>query len=358
MKTRVKIAAIPGDGIGREVLPPTKPLVERAAAISGLTIEWLDLDWSSDTYLKTGKYIPEDGVEILMDCDAIYFGAVGDSRVPDHESLWGLLLFMRQRFQQSLNIRPIKRLPIPGPLASDRDFDILLVRENIEGEYTPIGGQMALYGGNEVAMQVSVFSKFCTEAIARYAFEQARDRRSDVCIATKSNALAHSMTFWERHIREVAKEFPDVTYRFAHVDALAAEFILRPWNLDVVLGTNLFADVLADIGAAIMGSIGVAASGNVNPSRSMPSLFEPVHGSAPDIVGKGIANPTGQLLTAAMMLDHLGAVEGAKVLREAVVRTLGDPAFHTGDVAGTAGTLDVVAEVERHMAAAAIETMR
>jgi tartrate dehydrogenase/decarboxylase/D-malate dehydrogenase len=350
MSREVKVAAIAGDGIGKEVLPPSLALVDAAAKVSDLSITWDLIDWSSDTFLKTGKYIPEGGMERLMACEAIYFGAVGDPRVADHESLWGLLLSMRQNFQQNVNVRPIKRLPVPSPLASPLDFDILLVRENVEGEYTPIGGQMRLTGGNQVAMQVSVFSKFATEAVAHYAFQQARLRKSSVCAATKSNALAHSMTFWEDVIREVATQYPDVSLRFSHIDALAAEFILRPWNLDVVVGSNLFADVLADIGAAIMGSIGVAASGNINPERTMPSLFEPVHGSAPDIVNRGIANPTGQLLTAAMMLDHLGAPEGAELLRSSVVQTLANPKFHTGDVGGTATTSEVFAEVARRMA--------
>lgn len=345
----VRIASIPGDGIGMEVLPPTLPIVEAAARLSSLDIEWVPLDWNSEQYLQTGAYIPEGGLDLLRTCDAIYFGAVGDPRVPDHESLWGLLLTMRQQFGQSLNVRPIKRVPVRSPLASEQDFDILLVRENVEGEYTPIGGRMPLTGGNQVAMQVSVFSKFGTESVARFAFEQARRRRSAVTAATKSNAQRHTMTFWEDVIRGVAQDYPDVSLRFSHVDALAAEFVLKPWTLDVVIGSNLFADILADIGAAIMGSIGIAASANIDPTRSAPSMFEPVHGSAPDIVGRQLANPTGQLLTAAMMLDHLEAPVSAAALREAVIDALEDPSNHTADVGGSAATSALLESVRRRL---------
>lgn len=354
MTRRVRVAAIAGDGIGQEVLPPTIPLIDAAAALDDLEIDWLHLDWSTDSYLRDGVYIPVGGMDLLRSCQAIYFGAVGDPRVPDQESLWGLLLTLRQQFAQSVNLRPIQRLATPSPLRSNAEFDILLVRENVEGEYTSIGGRMSLASGDDIAMQVSVFSRHESLAVARCAFERARVRRKSVVAATKSNALVHTMVFWEEAVREVAEEFPDISLRFCHVDALAAEFLLKPEKLDVVVASNLFADILADIGAAIMGSIGLAPSANIDPTSTAPSLFEPVHGSAPDIAGKGIANPTGQLLTGAMLLEFLGAGRGASSLRLAVSKALGDPAFHTRDVGGSASTGDVVREVGRQLGLAAV----
>jgi tartrate dehydrogenase/decarboxylase / D-malate dehydrogenase len=325
-------------------------LVDLVAGRNGFAIDWLPLDWSCERYEKSGTFMPDDGLEMLAGCDSILLGAVGDPRVPDHLSLWGLLLPIRRGMRQFVNVRPVASIPgIAGPLRSTAAIDILIIRENAEGEYTDVGGSVYPGTGDEIVVQSAVFTRRGTERVLRYAFEQARLRRGDVVSATKSNGLFHSMPFWDRVSSEVAAEYPDVNYRKIHVDALAAKFVLSPTDLDVVVGSNLFGDILSDLGAALMGGIGLAASANINAEGNKPSMFEPVHGSAPDIVGQGIANPTGQILSAALMLETLGEAAAGRELRRGLLRTLARPDTRTRDVAGTANTAEALCAIAREI---------
>jgi tartrate dehydrogenase/decarboxylase / D-malate dehydrogenase len=350
--TTYKIAAIPGDGIGQEVMPGVLDLVERAAAFHQALVEWLPLDWSSDRYLAQGAYMPEDWHRTLSNTDAIFLGAVGDPRVPDHISLGDLLLAIRRGFRQSVNMRPIVSLPgVVGPLRTETPFDLLIVRENNEGEYTEIGGSLYRGSADEVVVQSAVFTRKGTESVIRFAFEQARKRRSDLVSATKSNGLVYSMPFWDRVAREVAADYPDVRFREIHIDALSARLVLFPEDFDVIVASNLFGDILSDLGAALMGSIGLAASANMNLSGDSPSMFEPVHGSAPDIAGKGIANPVGQVLTAAMMFDVLSEPAVASDLRDAVRAAVRDADGRTPDIGGHATTTQAIDRIAAELEA-------
>jgi tartrate dehydrogenase/decarboxylase/D-malate dehydrogenase len=317
--TPFRIAVIPGDGIGKEVVPVGVDLLRRATAGEPRGLEFVDFPWGCDYYLASGRMMPEDALETLRAFDAIFLGAIGDpARVPDHVSLWGLLLAIRRGFHESLNLRPARYLEgLPSPLRDATGLDVLVVRENSEGEYSRIGGLMG-DGADEQAFQVNVFTRRASERAMRYAFEAARERRRHVTCATKSNAIEHTMPFWDRIFREVAADYPDVETRLIHIDALAARLVTAPASVDVIVASNLFGDILTDLSAALMGSIGVAPAANIDPDGANPPMFEPVHGSAPDIAGQGIANPIGQAWTGVLLLDHLGLAGPAERLMAAI----------------------------------------
>jgi tartrate dehydrogenase/decarboxylase/D-malate dehydrogenase len=344
-----RIAIIAGDGIGLEVIPEGLRVLDRAAEIAGgFRLQRVEYPWSCRWYLEHGRMMPEDGLTKLADCDAIYLGAVGlPASVPDHLSLWGLLLPIRQAFDQYVNLRPVEVLEgVPSPLR-DRgpgDVDILCVRENTEGEYSGIGGRFHRGAPEEVALQTSVFTRRGVERIARYAFDRARERRHRLASATKSNALQYSAVLWDEVVAEVARDYPEVAVTPYHVDALAARFITAPQTLDVVVGSNLYGDILTDLGGAIQGSLGLPASANLDPSRRHPSMFEPVHGSAPDIAGQGIANPMAAIWAGAMMLDHLGESDASRLVM-AALRSVARTGPRTKDLGGTAGTAEVGAAI-------------
>jgi len=336
---------IAGDGIGQEVIPPGIEIVKKAAAACGAAVEFTGLPWGCDYYLKNGRMMPEDGFDRLQEYDAIYLGAIGDPAVPDHVAVWQLLLPIRQRFDQYVNLRPMRLVQgLTTPLANrgPADIDMICVRENSEGEYGGIGGRIHVGRANETAQQLSVFTRHGIERIARYGFEMAMKRpRKLLASATKSNALNYSMVLWDQVVDEVAKGYPQVSWRKFHVDALAARMVTDPGSLDVILASNLFGDILTDIGAAVSGSLGIAPSGNINPERKHPSMFEPIHGSAPDIKGKGIANPIGAIWAGALMLDHLGARDGHDLIVRAIEKVLAGGGPRTPDLGGKATTRDV-----------------
>ncbi|WP_372802289.1 tartrate dehydrogenase [Paracoccus seriniphilus] len=316
--TKQRIALIPGDGIGVPVTEAAMRVVEA----SGASVETHAFPWSCDYYLEHGRMMPEDGIETLRGFDAIFLGAVGwPKRVPDSVSLHGLLLPIRKAFVQYANIRPHRLLPgVEGPLRKS-DFDILCIRENTEGEYSGAGGRVHQGTGDEVAVETSIFTRTGVERILRFAFEQARARRGKLASITKSNAQRHSMVFWDEVTDELAAEYPEVEVSRYHIDAMCARMVMAPESLDVVVASNLFGDILTDLGAAIQGGLGFAASANINPDRSAPSMFEPVHGSAPDIADQGIANPMAAFWSAAMMLDHLEQSEPAARIMAAMEAT-------------------------------------
>src|SRR6202035_2083894 len=334
------VAVIAGDGIGREVVPEGIVAMEAAARRYGFALEWREFDWSCETYAKTGRTMPEDGLDQLRSFDAVFLGAVGYPGVPDHVSLWGLLIPLRRGFHQYVNLRPVRLLAgVQSPLR-DRapgDIDFYVVRENNEGEYSEIGGR--LYGGteHEMAMQQAVFTRRGCDRVMRYAFELARTRKQHVTSATKSNDIIHTMPFWDERFAAVARDYPDIKIDQYHIDILTAHFVRHPDWFDVVVGSNLFGDILSDLGPAVCGTIGIAPSANINPEREYPSLFEPVHGSAPDIAGMGIANPIGQIWCGAMMLDHLGHADAAAAVMRGIERVLAEGP-RTPDLGGKATT--------------------
>lgn len=318
MKT-YKLAVIPGDGIGVDVTDAAMQVLTAAAAGHGFALAPQHFDWSCAHYLSTGAMMPADGIETLRGFDAILLGAVGwPDTVPDSVSLHGLLLPIRKAFNQYANIRPHRLLPgVEGPLRADA-FDILCIRENTEGEYSGAGGRVHQGRGNEVAVETAIFTREGVERILRFAFDQARLRRGHVTSVTKSNAQKFSMVFWDEVTREVAADYPDVTVAQMHIDAMAARMVMAPESLDVIVASNLFGDILTDLGAAIQGGLGFAASANICPDGSGPSMFEPVHGSAPDIAGRNIANPIAAIWSGAMMLDHLGEGAAARAVIAAI----------------------------------------
>ncbi|AIT82670.1 MULTISPECIES: tartrate dehydrogenase [Sphingomonadales] len=346
---RYTIANIPGDGIGREVLPAGVRVLSAVAQRCGFALEFRDFDWSCETYLATGKMMPDDGLTRLADHDAIFLGAVGYPGVPDHVSLWGLLLPIRREFDQYVNLRPVRLLPgIRSPLRdkSTGDIDFWVVRENSEGEYSRIGGRTGT-GEDEIVIQQAVFTRRGTDRILRYAFDFARKLgRPHVTSATKSNGLYHSMPFWDERFAAIGAEYPEIATDQYHIDILAARFVMSPERFDVVVGSNLFGDILSDLGPGVTGTIAVAPSANLNPPRRFPSMFEPVHGSAPDIAGQGIANPIGQIWSGAMMLDHLGEAEAAAMVLAAIEAVLLDPqADLTPDLGGDGSTADLTRQI-------------
>jgi tartrate dehydrogenase/decarboxylase / D-malate dehydrogenase len=348
MTDTYRIAAIPGDGIGREVTPAAIEVLDAVAKRHDFSFEWTDFDWGCEYYTRTGRMMAEDGLDTLAEFDSIFLGAVGYPGVPDHVSLWGLLIPIRRTFEQYINLRPVKLLRgIESPLRGigPGEIDFVCVRENNEGEYSEIGGRLYRGTPRELTIQDAVFTRHGVERVQRYAFELARGLNGGLVSATKSNGIIHTMPFWDEVCAEIGADYPDVPMRQVHVDALVAMFVLQPRGFDVVVGSNLFGDILTDLGAAIVGSIGIAPSGNINPEREHPSMFEPVHGSAPDIAGKGIANPIGQIWAGAMMLEHLGQAEAAAEVMRAVEQALGDPATTTPDLGGSASTKQATAAV-------------
>jgi len=343
--TTYKIALIPGDGIGKEVVPEGVRVLDAAAAKFGFDFHWDDFDWSCETYHNTGAMMPEDGLDQIRGHDAVYLGAVGYPGVPDHISLWGLLIPIRREFHQYVNLRPVRLFDgVPSPLAGRKpgDIDFYVVRENVEGEYSEIGGR--LYQGTEYefATQQSVFTRVGTDRIMRYAFELAQTRkRKHLTSATKSNGIIHSMPYWDERLEVVSADFPDIETSKYHIDILTAHFVRNPDWFDVVVGSNLFGDILSDLGPAVTGTIGIAPGANINPEGDFPSMFEPVHGSAPDIAGQGIANPIGEIWSAAMMLDHLGQPEAAANIVSAIETVIRDSDVKTPDMGGNANTQEL-----------------
>jgi tartrate dehydrogenase/decarboxylase/D-malate dehydrogenase len=335
----LEIAVIPGDGVGREVIPAGLRVLDHVASFDPEL-----LPWGADYYDETGTMMPADALSRLDRADAIYLGAVGWPTVPDHISLWGLLLPIRKAFQLYVNLRPVKLLPgVRGPLADrgPEDIDMLFIRENTEGEYSGTGGRVHVGTPYEVAVEAPIFTRIGIERVVRYAFERAGERTRSLVSVTKSNASRYQYVLWDEVVAEVAGEFPDVTVQRMHVDAMAARMVLRPDTIDVVVGSNLFADILTDLGAALQGSMGLGASANLCPERTHPALFEPVHGSAPDIAGQGRANPIGAIWSGALMLRDLGLDEEASRVEDAVAAVLADGAVRTADLGGTASTEEV-----------------
>jgi tartrate dehydrogenase/decarboxylase / D-malate dehydrogenase len=344
------IAVIGGDGIGPEVIESTRAVLDAVTARHGIELSYTDFDWSCQRYEQHGAMMPADGLDTLRGFDAILLGAVGWPGVPDHISLWGLLIPIRRAFRQYVNLRPIKVFPgVESPLRAATDIDFVVVRENIEGEYSEIGGRMNRGFPDEMAVQESIFTRVGVGRIADFAFELARTRRNYVTSATKSNGIVHTLPFWDEVVASRAAEYPDVRWDQEHIDALAAKFVLQPQRFDVVVGSNLFGDILSDLAAAVAGSIGIAPSANLDPTKEFPSMFEPVHGSAPDIAGKGVANPVGAVWSAALMLDHLGHPEAAADVMAAMEQTLAEPGTRTADLGGTASTIEVTEALVAHL---------
>jgi tartrate dehydrogenase/decarboxylase / D-malate dehydrogenase len=341
-----RLAVIPGDGIGKEVMPEGLRVLEAVARKHKFSVDLDRFDFSSwDYYEKHGQMMPDDWKTRIGGHDAIFFGAVGlPDKIPDHVSLWGSLLLMRREFDQYVNLRPVKLMPgVPCPLANRKpgDIDFFVVRENTEGEYSSVGGRMFQGTEREFVLQETVMTRVGVDRILKYAFDLAMRRpRRKLTSATKSNGISISMPYWDERVAEMKKAYPDVAVDQYHIDILTAHFVLNPDRFDVVVASNLFGDILSDLGPACTGTIGIAPSGNINPDRKFPSLFEPVHGSAPDIAGKGVANPIGQIWSAAMMLDHLGETEAAAAIVRAIEEVLEKADYRTRDLGGTANTIE------------------
>ncbi len=342
-----RIAVMPGDGIGKEVVPEGLRVLEAVARRFRIALEFAHFDWSCDYYAKHGRMMPEDWFPTLAPFEAIYYGAVGwPATVPDHVSLWGSLIPFRRGFDQYVNLRPCRLMPgIPSPLANRHpgDIDFVVVRENTEGEYSSVGGRVFEGTARETVFQQTIFTRHGVDRILDYAFTLAAQRpQRHLTSATKSNGISITMPYWDERVKAMAARHPDVRVDQYHIDILCAHFVQRPQIFDVVVGSNLFGDILSDLGPAVCGTIGIAPSGNINPARTHPSLFEPVHGSAPDIAGQGIANPIGQIWSGALMLDFLGHAEAARAIVDAIERVLADPAApRTPDIGGRATTTAV-----------------
>jgi tartrate dehydrogenase/decarboxylase/D-malate dehydrogenase len=336
-----RIAVIPGDGIGKEVMPEGIRVLEAAGRKHGIELQWDELPWSCEWYQQHGRMMPEDGLSRIRHHDAIYLGAVGFPGVPDHVSLWGLLIPIRREFQQYANIRPVRLMEgVPSPLRDRRpgDIDFWVVRENNEGEYSSIGGRAFEGTENEMVIQETVFTRKGVDRILRYAFELARSRpKKHLTSATKSNGIAITMPYWDERVKAMSQHYPDVRVDQFHIDILCAHFVQRPDRFDVVVGSNLFGDILSDLGPGVTGTIGIAPSANLNPEREYPSMFEPVHGSAPDIAGQGIANPVGQIWSGALMLEHLGHPQAAASVVHAIEAVIREGP-KTRDMGGKATT--------------------
>lgn len=350
-----EIAVIAGDGIGTEVVPAAIATLDAVGGIHDIRFDWRDYDWGSDYYRAHGRMMPVDGLDLLSASEAIFLGAVGAPDIADTETLWGLLIPIRRRFEQYVNLRPVRTIPgVPSLLRDDRPFDLVIVRENNEGEYSEIGGRIYRGLPQESAVQEAVFTRHGITRIARYAGQLASERRNLITSATKSNGIVHTMPFWDEVVDGVlGAEFADVARRSELIDALSASLVIHPWTFDVIVASNLFGDILSDLAGAVAGSIGVLPSANLNPERTHPSMFEPVHGSAPDIAGKGVANPIGQIWSGAMMLDHLGHPDAAAHLIRAFERALSD-GVRTRDLGGTASTAEVTEAVIRALGETAL----
>ena len=341
----MKIAVIPGDGIGHEVVPEGIKVLEAAAAKFDLAFKFTDYDWSCERYHKLGAMMPEDGLDQIKDTDAIFLGAVGFPGVPDHISLWGLLIPIRREFQQYINLRPVRLFEgLPCPLAgrAPGDIDYWIVRENNEGEYSSVGGRQFEGTELEMAVQQAVFTRKGCDRVMRYAFDLAKSEgKKSVTSATKSNGISISMPYWDERFADIATEYPDISTEQYHIDILTAHLVRNPDWFDVIVGSNLFGDILSDLGPATTGTIAIAPGGNINPERDFPSMFEPVHGSAPDIAGKNISNPIGQIWSGAMMLEHLGHPEAAKAIVDAIEVVIRDKTVLTADMGGKANTQEL-----------------
>ncbi|MCY4097095.1 MAG: tartrate dehydrogenase [Rhodospirillales bacterium] len=350
---RYRIAVIPGDGIGREVVPEGMRVMDAAASRYGFGFEWDSFTWSCETYHSTGRMMPEDGLDQIAGHDAIFLGAVGYPGVPDHVSLWGWLIPIRRRFDQYVNVRPVRVLDgMKSPLRDrgPNDIDFIVVRENVEGEYSEVGGRLYAGTDDEMAMQESIFTRRGVDRVLDWAFELAATRPAQhVTSATKSNGIVHTMPYWDERFAAAKGRHPDIRTAQFHIDILTAHFVLHPDWFDVVVGSNLFGDILSDLGPAVAGTIGIAPSANLNPGQEWPSMFEPVHGSAPDIAGRGIANPIGQIWSGAMMLDHLGQPAAAASVVRAIEAVVADGP-RTPDMGGAATTRDVGRAVEAAVA--------
>ena len=339
MASNHRIAVIPGDGIGKEVVPEGIKVLEAVSSRFNISFEFEDFDWSCERYLETGAMMPADGIEQLSGFDAIFLGAVGFPTVLDHVSLWGLLIPIRREFQQYINLRPVRlfegmQCPLVGKKPGDIDFYV--VRENCEGEYSDIGGRLYAGTEDEMVMQQSVFTRKGVDRVLKYAFEFAMSRKAKrLTSATKSNGIIHTMPYWDERVAEMATKYPDIDLDKYHIDILVSHFVNRPEIFDVVVGSNLFGDILSDLGPGITGTIGIAPSANINPERDFPSMFEPVHGSAPDIAGQGIANPIGQIWSAAMMLDHLGHRDAHDAIIGAIEVVIREREALTPDLGGS-----------------------
>ena len=357
--TTYRIAVIPGDGIGTEVMPEGIAAVEAAGSAFGLGFDWDEKDWSCERFRKTGAMMPEDGLDEIAGHDAVFLGAVGFPGVPDHVSLWGLLIPIRRRFEQYVNLRPVRLFEgVPCPLAgrAPGDIDYWVVRENNEGEYSEIGGRLYHGSADEVAVQQNIFTRKGVDRILRYAFEFAKSQgRKSVTSATKSNGIMHSMPFWDERFEAVAADYPEIETAKFHIDILTAHFVQNPHWFDVVVGSNLFGDILSDLGPATTGTIGIAPSANLNPEGAYPSMFEPVHGSAPDIAGQGIANPIGQIWSGAMMLQSLGHDRAAGAIERGIETLLASGKALTRDMGGTATTKELGAALTDLIKAEALQ---
>ena len=340
-----RIAVIPGDGIGKEVVPEGIRILEAAGKRFGIQFQWKFFPWGCEHYLSSGVMMPADGLEILKGFDAIYLGAVGYPGVPDHVSLWGLLIPIRRAFRQYINLRPVRMLRgMQSPLRDKApdDIDLCVVRENNEGEYSNIGGMMYEGTDQEMVIQASVFTRKGVEGVMRFAFDLAMTRpKRHLTSATKSNGIVFTMPYWDKIFRQISEEYPDVHADQYHIDGLTAALVLHPEKFDVLVGSNLFGDIISDLTPALAGSLGIAPSANLNPGHEFPSMFEPVHGSALDIAGKSIANPIGQIWSGAMMLSHLGYDDAAKTIEEAIATVLADGKIKTPDLGGSSSTQEV-----------------
>ena len=349
--TSYRIATIPGDGIGKEVIPAGRQVMEALSAASGgnLKFEFEDFGWGGDWFRAHGEMMPADGLDALRDKDAILFGSAGDPHIPDHITLWGLRLKICQGFDQYANVRPTRILPgIDGPLkrCTPDQLDWVIVRENSEGEYAGVGGRVHQGHPIEAATDVSMMTRAGVERIMRFAFKLAQSRpRKLLTVITKSNAQRHAMVMWDEIALQISKEFPDVTWDKELVDASTARMINKPATLDTIVATNLHADILSDLAAALAGSLGIAPTGNIDPERRYPSMFEPIHGSAFDIMGKGLANPVGTFWSVVMLLEHLGEFDAAQQVMAAIEQVTADKTLHTRDLGGTATTADVTRAV-------------
>ncbi|GAB2589073.1 tartrate dehydrogenase [Streptomyces capparidis] len=350
--TSHSIAVIPGDGIGTEVTPAAQQVLDAVGRGYGITFAYQEFDWSCATWRREGAMMPDDGLERLRGHDAVLLGAVGAPDVPDHVSLWGLLIPIRRGFRQYVNLRPAKVFRgVESPLrsAGPGSVDLVVVRENTEGEYSEIGGRLNRGFPEELAVQEAVFTRAGVTRIVDYAFALAGRRGGHVTSATKSNGIVHTLPFWDELVRERAAAFPGVRWDQEHIDALCAKLVLDPGRFDVIVGSNLFGDILSDLAAAVCGSIGIAPSANLNPEREFPSMFEPVHGSAPDIAGRGVANPVGAIWSAALMLDHLGHPGAAARVLDAIAGALAETDVRTPDLGGSATTEEFTREVLRRV---------
>jgi tartrate dehydrogenase/decarboxylase/D-malate dehydrogenase len=349
--TSYSIAVVAGDGIGPEVVPAALSTLHLVAARHGFTLEGTEFDWGSAHYHRHGAMMPADGLDRLARHEAIFLGAVGDPTIPDTETLWGLLIPIRRTFDQYINLRPVRTLPgVPARVIDAGQLDLVIVRENVEGEYSEVGGRLYRGGPHETAVQEAIFTRRGTTRAAEFAARLAAGRRGKLTSATKSNGIIHTMPFWDEVVAEVVAGHDGVELEKVLIDALAAKVVLAPGSFDVIVASNLFGDILSDLAAAVAGSIGVAPSANLNPEREHPSMFEPVHGSAPDIAGQGVANPVGQLWAGAMMLEHLGEPAAAAEVVAAFEACLAD-GVRTRDLGGTASTAEFTAEVNRRISA-------